>query len=140
MLKDIKKFFSENLDPESSTDTKHTIEYATAALLIELAKADFEEDQVERTLIIAMLRDTFDLSQKEIDELVSFAETGSEEANDLFQFTQLVNQHYSHTDKITLVENLWLVAQVRGTVHQESVRLASSRSFRIHQEQTQSQR
>ena len=114
MLKDIKKFFSENLDPESSTDTKHTIEYATAALLIELAKADFEKDQVERTLIIAMLRDTFDLSQKEIDELVSFAETGSEEANDLFQFTQLVNQHYSHTDKITLVENLWLVAFADG--------------------------
>ena len=73
MLKDIKKFFSENLDPESSTDTKHTIEYATAALLIELAKADFEEDQVERTLIIAMLRDTFDLSQKEIDEAAQFS-------------------------------------------------------------------
>jgi uncharacterized tellurite resistance protein B-like protein len=32
----------------------------------------------------------------------------------LFQFTQLVNQHYSHTDKITLVENLWLVAFADG--------------------------
>ena len=116
MLKDIKKFFSENLDPESSTDTKHTIEYATAALLIELAKADFEEDQVERTLIIAMLRDTFDLSQKEIDELVSFAETGSEEANDFFQFTQFVNQHYSHIVKITHFQNQWSDAFDDGRV------------------------
>jgi len=114
MLRDLKKFFSENLNPEGSVDTKHTIEYATAALLIELAKADFEEDELERALIVAMLRDTFDLSESEIENLVSFAETGSEEANDLFQFTQLVNQHYAHGDKITLVENLWLVAFADG--------------------------
>jgi uncharacterized tellurite resistance protein B-like protein len=114
MLKDLKKFFSENLDPKASTDTKHTIEYATAALLIELAKSDFEEDELERALIIAMLRDTFDLSEPEIEALVAFAENGSEEANDLFQFTKLVNEHYAHKDKNTLVENLWLVAFADG--------------------------
>ena len=114
MLKDLKRFFQENFNPEDSSDTKHTIEYATAALLIELAKSDFDEDELERALIIAMLRDTFDLSEIEIEELVSFAETGSNEANDLFQFTQLVNEHYAHEDKITLVENLWLVAFADG--------------------------
>jgi len=114
MLKDLKKFFSEHLDPATSTNSVHTIEYATAALLIELAKSDFEEDDLERALIIAMLRDTFELSELEIQELVAMAESGSEEANDLFQFTQLVNQHYSHPDKISLVENLWLVAFADG--------------------------
>ena len=114
MLKDLKKFFTENLDPTTSTDRKHTIEYATAALLIELAKSDFQEDELERALIIAMLRDTFELAEAEIEELVAIAETGSEEANDLFQFTQLVNQHYTHADKNKLVENLWLVAFADG--------------------------
>lgn len=114
MLEDLKKFFAENLDPKASADTKHTIEYATAALLIELAKSDLEEDELERTLIVAMLRDTFDLSEPEIVALVAFAENGSKEANDLFQFTKLVNEHYSHEDKNTLVENLWLVAFADG--------------------------
>ncbi|MCB1647818.1 MAG: TerB family tellurite resistance protein, partial [Pseudomonadales bacterium] len=34
--------------------------------------------------------------------------------NDLFQFTELVNDHYTYEQKCSLVENLWQVAFADG--------------------------
>ena len=116
MLKDIKKFFEEKLliDEASAESQERGIEYATAALMIELAKADFEEDDIERQLILAMLRDTFEIDGEILEELMVTAEQASADASDLFQFTSLVNQHYSNDQKILLLENLWRVAYADG--------------------------
>ena len=116
MLKTIKNFFEDKLLP-TSTEAQNTvggIEYATAALLIELARSDFAEDELERQLIFTMLRDTFGLGDKDLEELVSMAEEASADANDLFQFTSLVNQHYTSDEKIRLLENFWKVAYADG--------------------------
>ena len=115
MLNHIKKFFEEQLKQnDSNPDSTAGIEYATAALLIELAKSDFEEDELERSLIFAMLRDTFDLESEELEELMTIAESASSDANDLFQFTSLVNGHYNNTQKTVLLENFWKVAYADG--------------------------
>jgi uncharacterized tellurite resistance protein B-like protein len=116
MLNDIKKFFEEKLLVEAKDESGVTqgIEYATAALMIELAKADFEEDDIERQLIIAMLRDTFDIEGEHLEELMAAADEASAEASDFFQFTSLINDHYDNTQKIALLENLWRVAFADG--------------------------
>lgn len=116
MLKDIKKFFEEKLllEEPSEQGLQKGIEYATAALMIELAKADFEEDDIERQLILAMLRDTFDIEGEHLEELMQTAEAASADASDLFQFTSLVNDHYDNEQKIMLLENLWRVAYADG--------------------------
>jgi len=85
-----------------------------AALLLELSRADFDADDQERDLIMSLLRDTFALDEADLLELLELAGAASDEANDVFQFTQLVNQHYSHDDKIHLVEQLWRVAFADG--------------------------
>ena len=85
-----------------------------AALLLELARADFDADDQERDLIMSLLRDTFALDEADLLELLELAGAASDEANDVFQFTQLVNQHYHHDDKIHLVEQLWRVAFADG--------------------------
>ena len=116
MLKGIKSFFEEHLQPEI-TDGKANaegIEYATAALLIELANSDFAEDPLERQLILAMLQDTFELAETDLEELVTLAESGTSDANDLYQFTSLVNDHYTNDQKILLLENFWKVAYADG--------------------------
>lgn len=116
MLKDIKKFFEEKLlaDDDGESNDNKGIEYATAALMIELAKADFEEDDIERQLIIAMLRDTFDIDGEYLEQLMTTAEAASADASDLFQFTSLINDHYNNEQKIELLENLWRVAYADG--------------------------
>ena len=116
MLNNLKKFFEEKLLPsESETDsTVHGIEYATAALFIELAKSDFAQDDVEQQLIFKTLKTTFHLNEDELNELVSLAESASTDASDLYQFTSLVNQHYRTEQKIALLENFWRVAYADG--------------------------
>ena len=116
MLSSIKKFFEDHLQPEISDGTTNPkgIEYATAALLIELAKSDFAEHPTERQLIIAMLRDTFALADADLQELLALAESGTSDANDIFQFTSLVNDHYTNDQKIMLLENFWKVAYADG--------------------------
>lgn len=116
MLSSIKKFFEDHLQPEISDGITNAkgIEYATAALLIELAKSDFAEHPTERQLIIAMLRDTFALADADLQELLALAESGTSDANDIFQFTSLVNDHYTIDQKIMLLENFWKVAYADG--------------------------
>ena len=116
MLSSIKKFFEDHLQPEifDGTTNAKGIEYATAALLIELAKSDFAEHPLERQLIIAMLQDTFTLAEVDLQELLTLAESGTSDANDIFQFTSLVNDHYTSDQKIILLENFWKVAYADG--------------------------
>ena len=120
MLKDIKKFFEEKLLPSITADNATSgqpdtgVDYATAALFIELAKADFNQDAAEHELMLTMLHDTFDLTDQELSELVSLAEAGSSDANDLFQFTSLVNKAYTNSQKIKLLENFWKIAYADG--------------------------
>jgi uncharacterized tellurite resistance protein B-like protein len=104
MFDKIKQFFDEKLMPVAQQDTGQSVKFATAALLLELSRADFEVDKVEHAIIVDMLRSTFDLNEEDL------------QANDVFQFTQLVNAHYSHDDKIQLTENLWLVAYADGRI------------------------
>jgi len=117
MLSRIKRYFEQRLLPDQEADEKtraRELQRATAALLIEVAKADFEQDDVERAAILATLRETFDLDEAMLEELVELAQAASKEANDVYQFTQLANEHYSYADKTKLVEYLWRVAFADG--------------------------
>lgn len=116
MLNDLRKFFEEKLLPSASEteSTDRGIEYATAALFIELAKSDFTQDDDEHQMIFDTLKTTFGLEEDELSELVSLAESASADANDLYQFTSLVNKHYQTRQKIALLENFWRVAYADG--------------------------
>lgn len=113
----ITRFFHEWLMPDQTADPadrQRDIRYATAALLLEVAKADFGQDDLEHAVIVAMLRDTFDLDEETLQSLVQIAEQATQEATDVYQFTMLVNEYYSYEDKVRLIENLWRVAYADG--------------------------
>jgi len=119
MLKDLQRFFKETLLPEeedTEEDRERGIQHATAALLIELSKADFEEDNEERAFVLDTLTRAFNLDQHALDQLVEWAEAATADATDLYQFTKLVNEHYNNDQKIELLENLWKVAYVDGRI------------------------
>ena len=119
MIDDIRNFFADKLNPpEDASEEEHrlSIQYATAALLIEVAKSDFDQDEMERGLIFAMLKDTFELRESQLNELVSLADKATQDAHDIYQFTQLVDDAYSYEDKTQLITNLWRVAFADGRI------------------------
>lgn len=123
MIKSITRFFEEFMDPGeavSNDEEFHSIEFATAALLMEVSRFDSRSDEgrteVEKSAVLNILERLFGFSQTELSKLVELAEDASDEAHDLYSFTKLINEHYDYNAKKQLVTNLWEVAFADGRI------------------------
>ncbi len=111
MIDRIRHFFETSLSPVSSTpnDLEYRLRLASAALLIEVARADVVVKAEEMTVISSAVRTTFGLSMVESDELVQLAETEASDATSYYPFISLINAHYDKAQKVQLLELLWEV-------------------------------
>jgi uncharacterized tellurite resistance protein B-like protein len=96
MLSAIREFFEANLGPAATErDSRHAIQLATAALLVEVARLDSEIDAQERAAMLRAVRGKFGLTAVEAETLIGLAESEARQATDYYQFTSLVNRHFS---------------------------------------------
>lgn len=116
MLKKLTDFFREQLTPGAGDDREHRLRLTSAALLIELSKADFEQSPEELEAIRNLLRREHDISDAELDELMALAEQQFQEDNAYHPYTTLINEHYTPEQKIQLLETLWRVALADGEI------------------------
>jgi uncharacterized tellurite resistance protein B-like protein len=93
---------------------EHTLQLATAVLLVEVMRSDTQMGADERAAVLAALRHTFTLADDEIARLVELAERTAREAHDLHTFTSTINDTYDMGDKLRIVEHLWRVAYADG--------------------------
>lgn len=114
MLAKIQQFFTEKLAVTPASDSQQSVQLAAAALLIELSRADFQQQEEEFAAIKKTLSDTFDVSRQDLDELIAMAKNESEKATSLHQFTQLIHQHYTPEQKFRLICAMWQVAYADG--------------------------
>ncbi|HYF57962.1 MAG TPA: TerB family tellurite resistance protein [Burkholderiaceae bacterium] len=110
MLRALKDFFDRNIAPAPERDERRAIELATAALLVETLRIDAEILEPERAAALAAVRATFGLSEAEAGELLALAEQEIAQANDYFQFTSLINRHFTPERKLRVVEAMYRVA------------------------------
>jgi len=110
MLRTLRDFFDRHIAPAPGRDDRHSIELATAALLVETLRIDSEIRDAERAAVLAAVHDKFGLSPAEADTLVALAEEEVRLANDYFQFTSLINRHFSAEQKVRVIELMWRVA------------------------------
>mgnify|MGYP001553150538 FL=1 len=113
MIRRIQKFFTVHIQSRvdsGSQSNERALRLATAALLIEVSRADFHVDPAERRAVVDAVQRLFDLSRQETDELVALAEEEVDGAVSLFQFTQLVDQEFSAEQKAQVIEKMWRVA------------------------------
>jgi uncharacterized tellurite resistance protein B-like protein len=110
MLRALKDFFDRNIAPAPGRDERHTIELATAALLVETLRIDAEIREPERAAALAAVRGKFGMSDAEADALLDLAEQEVRQATGYFQFTSLINRHFTMDQKIRVIELMWSVA------------------------------
>ena len=114
MLKAIRQFFDTHLQPASagnnSADSGHALRLATAALLIETSRADFDVNAHERAGVVDAVQRIFGLTEQETTELVGLAEKEADDATSLYQFTSLIDRHFSVEQKRHVLEMMWRVA------------------------------
>jgi uncharacterized tellurite resistance protein B-like protein len=78
--------------------------------MIEISLADDHIHDEERNVIKTVLSDHFKLSKEKINELIDSAENEVNHAVSLYEFTRLLNDTLSMSDKINIIESLWRVA------------------------------
>ncbi len=117
MLVTIKQFFTDHLQVEQAESEQHqqkAIRLATAALLFEVSRADFQMGEQEQKTILAALKKQFMLPEQDLNELANLARSEVEASISMHQFTGLVNQSYDYSQKLTLIESMWQVAFADG--------------------------
>ena len=136
MLQAIQSFFETRIASiargAGSEDTEHSYRLATAALLVEMSRADRHVKNEELLAVTGAIRRAFELSAAETDELVRLAEVEADAATSLHEFVSLINGHLSASQKQHVVELLWQVAFADGELDKYEEHLVRRIAGLIH--------
>jgi len=112
MLTKLQKFFDQYLGKNTKNEIplERRLQMATAALMVEMLHVDQQVTSQEEIKLRKLLEQRFSLSSSEIESLIDLANNEKREATDYYQFTSLLNNHYSQQQKVNLVEDLWQLA------------------------------
>ena len=112
---------------------EHGYHVATAALLVEVMRADRDVRPEERDAVLRALEAAFgDLSPEEVRDLLARAEERADDATSLYEFTQHVNRQLDHDQKAHVVELLWWVAYADGDLDKYEEHLVRRIADLIH--------
>lgn len=113
MLAKIQSLFK-NETQEEVVPLEYKLQLASAVLLLEIAKADFDKDPEEEAAIRASLQSQFSLTAEDLDALFEEATSKGEEVISLHSFVRTINENCSEDEKELLMEQMWLVAYADG--------------------------
>jgi len=85
---------------------------ATAALLVEIAKADGDFSDEERKRIIELMKKDFDLDDSLVTDLLDLSEQKVKASISVYEFSSLINKSFSRLEKIEILKNLWRIIYV----------------------------
>ena len=97
-------------------DTPEQINMACAALLLEVAEADYADDPAETEAILRALESELNLNRAEVSALLARAKSETEGATDLFPYTHLINQRCGREQKCAILTAMWRVAMADGNL------------------------
>jgi uncharacterized tellurite resistance protein B-like protein len=99
--------FLKTNDVVERVDHSKQLQIATAALFIEMAKADGEFTEEERENVIQSLQKQFNIDAVYVNELMELSKLKLKDSVSLYEFSNVVNENFTNEDKNTLLNNLW---------------------------------
>ena len=113
MFNNVTQFFTElasRLQDRDAPDNSQHRKLVTAALMIEMARADGQVAEIELDQIKQMLEQRFDLQSDDQEALIALASDKADHATSLFEFTTELKALLDQPTRIEMVELLWSVA------------------------------
>ena len=111
-MSDFFKFFKSGSPEVKVDDDINSVEMAAAVLLIEMARADFEQDDLENEMIIELLKEYFLLDHEDAHDLFHEAEKIADNSVSLHEFTRTLHETLNEKAKNEIIEMLWRLALV----------------------------
>ena len=98
MLSKLNNFLSTLITPSGEKDRpEHTLQLATAVLLIEVMRSDAESTDEEQATVLKILKQQFNLPDAEVAQLPELGRQTAKAAHDFHQFTSLINLELEKT-------------------------------------------
>lgn len=113
MLRALASFFDQTFGDAEAGDgesREQELKLATAVLLVEVARADFAEEEFELDKVAELLRRHLELSRHEVEQLVAEARQQADHSASLQSFTRQLHEELGLEEKLRVVEMLWEVA------------------------------
>lgn len=120
MLTVLKKYFMGDARNDRAPEVKlrDKILIATCVLMLEVARSDDEYAAAEKEIIHRILETELEIPKEEIKEILKIAERDREESVDIFEYTRLINHHFSKKEKLQMVERFWEIIFADGKFDQ----------------------
>lgn len=113
MVSVIKQFFEKYIKPSSASSDKvseHSLQVSTAALLIEMMRADSKVSEEERRTVAKTIQLKFKLTEEETNTLLKLTEEEIWKSTGYYEFTSLINKGFTYEQKLKVIEHLWEIA------------------------------
>lgn len=115
MLDQLKKLFaaqaSENNEPDN-----HQLAVAATALMVQLSRADHNEDERELQTIVDCAVKAHQVTRDEAEAILKDALDHADDATSMYEFTGQINEHLDQNAKQSLLESIWRVAFADGRI------------------------
>lgn len=115
-----------------AAEQEHTLQLATAVLLVEVMRADPTLEEAERDTVLLALRGTFALTDDELQRLLELAHETARTAYDYQRFTRLLNERFTQAEKIQVVQAMWSVAYADDHLHAHEHHVISKVAGLLH--------
>ena len=134
MIKRIKDLLSNFSNQEEVIEDEKisSLDKACSALLIEVAYADKVFDESEINSLRESLKETYDIDEEIINELISDAKKTVDESTSLYEYTRVVNDEFDYADKLELLSRIWKLAFADGNLDKYEDHLIRKISDLIH--------
>ncbi len=114
LLERFKTLWADLTTQRGEPESERRFELAAAALMVEVARADFAETEQERQMLLTLMRDTFALSEQELAAIEQQAQEEVDRSICLHGFVSTINETANYDDKVQLITSLWKVAYADG--------------------------
>ena len=110
----IKNFFKRNSKSTSKSVEHNDERLALTALLIKIAKSDYEYSSVEKSRIKIILKKRFLISELEVTDLINKAELLEDESSDSVRFTKVIKEFVPLEKRNEIIEIFWELVLADG--------------------------
>jgi len=114
MIKTLQDFFTSKLskNQDDAEPSESDLKLAAATLMFEVVRSDGQIDEIELTTMAEVLGQQFKMPEDDISSMMKLAKTSSDMQTSLQKFTREVCEKWGSTERMKLLENLWIIALV----------------------------
>ncbi|MFU8821524.1 MAG: TerB family tellurite resistance protein [Gammaproteobacteria bacterium] len=132
MIGKLKQLLRDSLGEQEGAEGGPDLRLATAALLLEMARADRDETAEERAIAGAMLVRHFAIEREAAEMLLARADARLEHAVSLYEFTRVLNDTLSAAERRAVVQMVAGVAAADGQFDKHEQHLLSKLADLLH--------